>query len=395
MTTGKGDGKIMDFELNAEQLLVQKMAREFAAKDIAPTSLEDDTLERYRPETTKNMAVLGLLGAPLPQEYGGAGFDYVTYLLICEEIAKASAGVFTTCLTVQTSLFQMPILRFGSPELKKRLLPLTTKGDIIGCFALTEADSGSDVAAAETGARLVGTNWVLNGSKMWISNGGIADLALVFAQTDKTKRGRGITAFLVERKTPGFSSRDIHGKLGLRDSNTAEIILNDCVVPPENILGGVGDGFKVAMYALDCGRLSTAAACVGIGQAAIDASVKYARERKQFGKPIGGFQLIQEMVADMVTETEVARHFVYLAGSLKDKDKPVVREASIAKYYAAEAAVRTAQKAIKIHGGYGYSSEYPVGRLLRDAVGLQLYEGTAEIQKLIIGRETLGIPAFT
>ncbi len=385
----------MDFELTSEQAMVQKMAREFAAKDIAPTALEDDANERYRPETTKNMAALGLLGAPLPQEYGGAGFDYITYLLICEEIARASAGVFTTCLTVQTSLFQLPILRFGSPELKKSVLPRTTKGEMLGCFALTEAGSGSDVAAAEVNAHFDGKHWVLNGSKMWISNGGIADIALVFAQTDKAKRHRGITAFLVERSAPGFSSRDIHGKLGLRDSNTAEIILKDCHVPPENILGGVGDGFKIAMYALDCGRLSTAAACVGVGQAAIDAAVKYARERNQFGKPIGSFQLIQEMVADMVAETEVARYFVYRAGYLKDKEQPVVREASIAKYYAAEAAVRTTQKAIKIHGGYGYSNEYPVGRLLRDAIGLQLYEGTAEIQKLIIGRETLGIPAFT
>ncbi|MDO8578278.1 MAG: acyl-CoA dehydrogenase family protein [Dehalococcoidales bacterium] len=384
----------MDFDLNSDQVMVRNMARDFAAKEILPTAAEDDTNEHYRPETTEKMAALGLLGAPLPQEYGGAGFDYISYLLICEEIARASAGVFTTCLTVQTSLFQLPILRFGSQELKQKYLPRTTKGELLGCFAMTETGSGSDVAATETSARLDGDKWVLNGSKMWISNGGIADVALVFAQTDKAKLHRGITAFLVERKTPGFSSRNIHNKLGLRDSNTAEIVLHDCVVPAENILGGSGDGFKVGMYALDCARLSTAAACVGVGQAAIDAAVKYARERKQFGKPIGGFQLIQEMVADMVTETEVARYFVYRAGDLKEKDRPFVREASIAKYYAAEAAVRTAQKAIKIHGGYGYSNEYPVGRLLRDAVGLQLYEGTAEIQKLIIGRETLGIAAF-
>ena len=385
----------MDFDLTPDQVMVRNMARDFAAREILPTALEDDATEHYRPETTKNMAALGLLGAPLPQEYGGAGFDYITYLLICEEIAKASAGVFTTCLTVQTSLFQLPILRFGSAEIKKRVLPLATKGELLGCFALTEAGSGSDVAATDTDAHFDGKHWVLNGNKMWISNGGIADVALIFAQTERAKRHRGITAFLVERKTPGFSSRDIHGKMGLRDSNTAEIILKDCHVSPENILGGVGDGFKIAMYALDCGRLSTAAACVGIGQAAIDASVKYAKEREQFGKQIGSFQLIQEMVADMVTETEVARYFVYRAGDLKHKEQPLSREASIAKYYAAEAAVRTAQKAVKIHGGYGYSNEYPVSRLLRDAVGLQLYEGTAEIQKLIIGRETLGIAAFT
>ena len=385
----------MDFDLTAEQVMARDMARDFAAKEIVPHAAEDDTTEHYRPETTQKMANLGLLGVPLPQEYGGAGFDYITYLLICEEIARGSAGVFTTCLTVQTSLFQLPVLKFGNAEQKNRLLPKTTKGEIIGCFALTEADSGSDVAGTATSARLDGSNWVLNGSKMWISNGGIADVALVFAQTDKAKKHRGITAFLVDRNTPGFSSRDLHDKLGLRDSNTAEIILKDCPVSQENVLGGVGEGFKIAMYALDCGRLSTAAACVGLGQAAIDAAVKYARERQQFGKPIGGFQLVQEMVADMVSETEVARYFVYRAGDLKEKGRPFLREASIAKYFAAEAAVRTTQKAIKIHGGYGYSNEYPVARLMRDAVGLQLYEGTAEIQKLIIGRETLNIPAFT
>ena len=211
----------MDFDLTSDQIMVRNMARDFAAKEIVPNAAEDDTKEHYRAETTQQMAALGMLGAPLPEEYGGAGFDYISYLLICEEIARASAGVFTTCLTVQTSLFELPILRFGSPDLKKKYLPRTTKGDLLGCFAMTEADSGSDVAATETSARLDGKNWVLNGSKMWISNGGIADVALVFAQTDKAKRHRGITAFLVERKTPGFSSRNIHNKLGLRDSNTA------------------------------------------------------------------------------------------------------------------------------------------------------------------------------
>ena len=384
----------MDFDLTPEQVMVRTMAQEFALKEIIPVAKEDDRNEHYRPEITQKMAALGLLGAPLPQKYGGAGFDYITYLLICEEIAKASPGVFTTCLTVHTSLFQMPILRFGSDELKQRFLTRTTGGKLLGCFAMTEPDSGSDVAALEMNARPDGKNWILNGNKMWISNGGIADVALIFAQTDKVKRHRGITAFLVERSTPGFSTRDIHGKLGLRDSNTAELILQDCPVPAENVLGGAGEGFRVGMYALDCARLSTAAACVGVAQAAIDAAVKYAQERKQFGKPIAGFQLIQEMVADMVAETEVARYFVYRAGHLKDKEAPFVREASIAKYYAAEVAIRTTQKAVKIHGAYGYSNEYPVGRYLRDAVGLQLYEGTAEIQKLIIGRETLGIPAF-
>ncbi len=384
----------MDFELTNEQVMFRNMAREFALREIIPVVKEDDLNGHYRPETTQKMAALGLLGAPVPQEYGGLGLDYIAYLLICEEIAKASAGVFTTCLTVHTSLFQMPILRFGSGEQKQKFLAHATKGEILGCFGMTEPNVGSDVASIEMNARPDGKNWVLNGNKMWSSNGGVADVALIFAQTDRAKRHRGITAFLVERGTPGFSSRDIHDKLGLRNSNTAELILKDCPVPAENVVGGVGEGFRVGMYALDCARLSTAAACVGIAQAAIDAAVKYAQERKQFGKPIAGFQLIQEMVADMVTETEVARNFIYRAGHLKDKGITFVREASIAKYFAAEVAVRAAQKAIKIHGGYGYSNDYPVGRYLRDATGLQLYEGTAEVQKLIIGRETLGMQAF-
>ncbi|MBI2852574.1 MAG: acyl-CoA dehydrogenase family protein [Chloroflexi bacterium] len=384
----------MDFDISGEQEQVRNLARDFAQREISPVAREDDLNEHYRPEITQKMADLGLLGAPLPLEYGGAGLDYVTYLMICEEIAKASAGVFTTCLTVHTSLFQMSILRFGSENLKQRFLPRATGGEILGCFALTEPNIGSDAADIELSARPDGSNWVLRGNKMWISNGGIADIALVFAQTDKTKRHRGITAFLVERGAPGFSSRNIHGKLGLRDSNTAELIFQDCMVPSENMLGEVGEGFKVAMYALDCARLSTAAACVGVAQASIEAAVKYARERKQFGRPIAGFQLVQEMVAETVAETETARWFVYRAGSMKDKGQNFVREASIAKYYAAEVAVRAAQKGIKIHGGYGYSNEYPAERYLRDAIGLQLYEGTAEIQKLIIARETLGVAAF-
>ncbi len=384
----------MDFDFSDEQIMSRNMAREFAEREIIPVVAEDDQNAHCRPEIVHKMAALGLLGAPLPQEYGGGGIDYISYALICEEIAKASAGVFTTCLPVHISLFQLPILKFGSEPLKQKYLPRTTKGELLGCFGMTEPNVGSDSASIELTATPSGNKWILNGNKMWISNGGVADLALVLAQTDKSKRHRGIAAFLVERGTPGFTSRDIHGKMGLRDSNTAELIFQDCGVPAENMVGEVGDGFKVGMYALDNGRLSTGAACVGVAQASIDAAVKYAQERKQFGKPIAGFQLIQEMIADMVTETEAARFLVLRTAHLKNKGMPLVREASIAKYYAAEVAVRSAQKAIKIHGGYGYSNDYPVERYLRDATGLQLYEGTAEIQKLIVGRETLGVPAF-
>jgi alkylation response protein AidB-like acyl-CoA dehydrogenase len=288
----------------------------------------------------------------------------------------------------------MPMLRFGSDFVKEKYLTRAAKGELLGCFGMTEPDVGSDAASMETFAKKDGDMWVLNGNKMWISNGGIADVALVFAQTDKEKRHRGITAFLVERDTEGFSSSDIHGKMGLRDSNTAELVFEDVKVPEQNIIGKHGEGFKVAMYALDCARLSTAAACVGIAQASLEASVNYAKERKQFGRTIAGFQLIQEMIADMVAETEAARWFVYRCGYLKDRNIPFIKEASIAKYYASEVAVRAARRAIKIHGSYGYINDYPVERYYRDATGLSIYEGTAEIQKLIIGREILGTSAF-
>jgi alkylation response protein AidB-like acyl-CoA dehydrogenase len=281
-----------------------------------------------------------------------------------------------------------------SEEQKKKYFPRTTKGELLGCFALTEPNVGSDAASIESSATLQGDHWILNGNKMWISNGGIADLALVFAQTDKGKGHRGIAAFLLEKGMPGFSSRDIHGKMGLRSSNTAELVFDDCHVPAENLIGQVGDGFKIAMFGLDCGRSSTSAACVGVSQAAIDASVKYAQERKQFGRAIGGFQLIQEMIADMIIETEAARFLVLRVGHLKNKGEPSTTRAAMAKYYASEVCLRVAKLAIQVHGGYGYSDEYPVERYLRDAMGMALYEGTSQVQKLIVSREALGIRAF-
>ncbi|PIU57260.1 MAG: acyl-CoA dehydrogenase [Chloroflexi bacterium CG07_land_8_20_14_0_80_51_10] len=383
----------MDFDLTEEQTMFRNMAREFGERHIIPVASDDDRNGRFPIDIIKGMAALGLLGGPVPQEYGGLGIDNVCYGIICEEIARASAAVFTSALTVQVSLVQLPILRYGSEEQKQKWLTRTTKGELLGCFALTEPNVGSDAASIETSAVLDGDHWVLNGSKMWISNGGVADLALVFAQTDKAKRHRGIAAFIVERGTPGFSSRDFD-KMGLHSSNTAELSFQDCRVPAANVLGNVGEGFRIAMYALDCGRFSTAAACVGVAQACIDASIKFAQERQQFGKTIASFQLIQEMIADMTVETEAARFLVYRVGDLKDKGRPIVREASIAKYYAAEVAIRAAQNAIKVHGGYGYSDDYPVGRYLRDAVGMNLYEGTSQIQKLIVGREALGVAAF-
>jgi alkylation response protein AidB-like acyl-CoA dehydrogenase len=383
----------MKLDYTDEQVMFRNMAREFAEREIIPVASEDDQNKHFRHEIMQKMGALGLMGAPVPQEYGGLGTDYLTYALICEEIARASASVFTT-LTVQVSVFQVPIMKWGSDQIKKKYLPRTAKAELIGCFGLTEPNIGSDAAGLETTARNEGNTWVLDGTKMWITNGGVAGLAIIAAQTDKSKRHRGITAFLVERGTPGFSSKDITGKLGLHASNTAELILQGCKVPEENILGQVGDGFKIAVTALDSGRISIGAGCVGLAQACVDAATKYAQERIQFGKPIASFQLVQEMLVDMIVETEAARLLVHRAAFLKDKGEHFTREASIAKYFAAEAAQRAAIKAVKVHGGYGYSNEYPVERYYRDVMAMVLYEGTAEIQKLVIGRESLGVSAF-
>lgn len=386
----------MDFDLNEEQTMFRNLAREFGQREVIPGNKVADapTGENYRIDVVKKLGPLGLLGGPVPQEYGGLGMDYISYGLVCEELARASAGFFTTSMTVHVSLFQLTILSWGSEELKKKYLPRTTSGELLGCFAMTEPNVGSDPASMETSAVLKDNHWVINGTKMWISNGSIADLAVVFAQTDKAKRHRGMIALLLDTKTPGFSARTIHGKLGIRSSNTAELAFQDMKVPAENILGKVGDGFRVGMFALDNGRYSTAAACVGVAQSCIDAASSYALERKQFGKTIASFQLVQEMIADMVIETEAARLLVWKVGHLKNRGLPVVKEASMAKYYASEVALKAAKWAIHVHGGYGYSDEYPVERYYRDAMGLSLYEGTAQIQKLIVGRETLGVPAF-
>jgi butyryl-CoA dehydrogenase len=312
---------------------------------------------------------------------------------VTEEIGKACSSVRTT-ISVQISLVELSLARWGTEEQKHRYLPDMCTGKLIGCFGLTEPNAGSDPASMETTAVADGDHWVLNGRKIWISNGGVAGLAIVFAQTDKNRGQRGIGAFLVERGTPGFSSRDMHGKLGLRASNTGELILDDCRIPKDHVLGHVDDGFKVAMSALDNGRYSVAAGCVGICQGCVDASVRYAKERKQFDRPIGSFQLVQDLIARMIVDTEAARLLVFRAGHLKNQGVRCTREVSIAKYFSSEAAVRCALDAIQVHGSYGYSNEYPVERYLRDAKVATIYEGTSQIQKLLIASHDLGIRAF-
>jgi len=384
----------MDFDLTEEQIMIRNLVKDFAKNEIIPKARDDDRNERFPGDILEKMAPLGLLGAPLPEKYGGMGIDYIAYSLMTEEIGYASAALRST-VSVHTSLFQQTLNRWGTEEQKQKYLPRTTKGEILGCFATTEPNVGSDISSIETSAVLGGGKWRLNGNKMWISNGGVAGVALIFAQTDKAKKHRGLAAFLVERGTPGFSSRDIHGKLGQRSANTAELILEDCLVPAENVLGQVGDGFKIAMTAFDNGRLCVAAGCVGLAQACIDASVLYAQTRQQFGKPIGSYQLVQEIIADMIVETEAARFLTYRAAHLKNKGVPSTVETSMAKYYASEVALRAANNAIQVHGGYGYSDEYPVERYYRDTKASTLVEGTSQMHKLIIGRNATGISAFT
>ena len=383
----------MDLDLTDEQRAVREMARKFADEYIIPVARDNDINERFPGDIIERMGDFGLLGGPIPVEYGGAGLDYISHALVTEEVGKACSSVRTT-ISVQISLVELSLASWGTEEQKRRYLPAMCGGKLIGCFGLTEPNAGSDPSGMETSAVADGDHWVLNGQKIWISNGGVAGLAIVFAQTDKSKGNRGIGAFLVDRGTPGFSTRDMHGKLGLRASNTGELILEDCRIPKGQLLGKVGEGFKVAMSALDNGRYSVAAGCVGICQGCADASVRYAKERKQFGRAIGSFQLVQDLIARMIVDTEAARLLVFRAGHLKNQGRRCTREISIAKYFASEAAVRCALDAIQVHGSYGYSNEYPVERYLRDAKVATIYEGTSQIQKLLIASHDLGIRAF-
>jgi butyryl-CoA dehydrogenase len=383
----------VDFDLSPEQLEIRKLAKGFADREIAPGARERDRNETFPREILAKMAPLGLLGGPVPEKYGGIGLDYVSHALVTEEIGRADSSVRTT-LSVQISLVELTILKWGTEAQKQRYLPPLCRGELIGCFGLTEPEVGSDATKLRTTATKDGMDWVLRGRKMWISNGSVSGLALVFAQTDPSKGHQGIVAFLLERSRQPYGSRGLHGKLGLRSSDSSELILDDVRVPDENRLGEVGEGFKIAMSALDSGRYSVAAGAVGVAQACIDASVAYATQRKTFGKPIAGHQLVAEMIADMTVETEAARLLVWRAGDLKDKGRPNTRETSIAKLYATEAAQRAADGAIQIHGGYGFSDEFPVERYWRDARVNRLYEGTTQIQKLIISRFATGVDAI-
>ncbi len=384
----------MDLQLTDEQKLISETAREFADKEIVPRVRENDRAERFDRELASKMGEVGYLGAPVSEEYGGRGLDYIGYALIVEQIGRADSAA-RTVVSVQTSLVCGSIEQWGTEEQKQEWLPRLCSGEALGCFGLTEPDTGSDAANLRTRAKKTDGGWSISGNKMWISLGNVAEVALIFAQTDPAKKHKGLACFLVPTASKGFSTEEIHGKLGLRASDTAEISLDGVEVPDSAMLGEIGDGFKVAMSALDKGRYSVAAGCVGICDGCVDASVAYSTERKQFDVPIASFQLVQAMIAEMIVKRDAARLLVFRAGDLKDRGQPSTVETSIAKLYATESAVECANAAIQVHGGSGYVDDYPVERYLRDARVTTLYEGTSQIQKLIIGRDATGINALT
>ena len=384
----------MNFELSDEQRLISEAAREFADREIIPVARDNDRAERFDRELARKLGEVGYLGAPVAEAYGGRGLDYVGYALILEQVGRGDSAM-RTVVSVQTSLVCGSIEQWGTEEQKQEWLPRLCSGEALGCFALTEPDTGSDAANLRTRAKKTEAGWTISGNKMWISLGNVADVALVFAQTDPDLAHKGLAAFLVPTANDGYNPSEVHGKLGLRASDTAEISLDNIQVPDSAMLGEVGDGFKVAMSALDKGRYSVAAGCVGICDGCVEASVAYSTERVQFGVPIASFQLVQELIAEMIVKRDAARLLVMRAGALKDAGKPSTIETSIAKLFATESSVECANAAIQVHGGSGYVDDYPVERYLRDARVTTLYEGTSQIQKLIIGRDATGVNAMT
>jgi hypothetical protein len=383
----------VDFELSDEQQLIRQTARDFCDAEIVPHAAEWDRTESIDRGIVAKLADLGFLAVALPEEHGGLALDMVSYTLVVEEIGRADSNV-RGIVSVSNGLYGKTVARWGNDEQRGRLLPGLAAGTELGCYALTEPGAGSDPGGLETRAERDGSDWVLSGQKIFITLGSWAAHALVFARTGEPGP-RGITCFVVPTDAAGFEARPIKGKLGLRAQDTAELFLDGVRVPDENRIGELGSGFKVAMSALDHGRISLGAGCVGIAQGCLDASVAYTKERKQFGRPVASFQLVQELLADIAVETEAARLLVWRAAATADRGEGHTVEASYAKYFASEVAVRAANAAVQAHGGYGYVDEYPVGKYLRDARVTTLYEGTSQIQKLLIGRALTGENAFT
>ncbi len=377
----------MDFELSEEQTLMRDATRDFAAREIAPKAAELDKSQLWPGSILEQMAALGLMGVAIPTEHGGAGMDALSYALAIEEVsaACASCGVI---MSVNNSLFCDPLYKFGTDRQKREFLAPAARGEKLGCFGLTEPMSGSDAQTMVTTATRTSTGWVLDGAKNWITNGPHADCILVFAVTERAERVRH-TAFLVERGTPGFTQNAQDHKLGIHAAHSCTVFFDKCEVPDENVVGAVGEGFKVAMASLDGGRIGIACQAIGIARAALERSVAYAKERKSFGVPIAEHQAIQFMLADMATQLDAARLLAWRAATLKDRGVRHTMESSIAKLYASEMATRVTHKAIQIHGGYGYSTEFPVERHYRDARITEIYEGTSEIQRLVIAANLL------
>ncbi|MEW1548959.1 acyl-CoA dehydrogenase family protein [Streptomyces tsukubensis] len=383
----------MDLELNAEQSAVRRLAEDFVRREVAPYATAWDRAETVDRDIVGKLGALGFLGLAVDPDYGGSGGDHLTYCLVTEELGRGDSSV-RGIVSVSLGLVTKTIAAWGDEEQKRTWLPRLTSGDALGCFGLTEPGTGSDAGNLTTRADRDGGDYLLTGTKMFITNGTWADVALVFARTGGAAGHRGISAFLIPTDSPGLTRTPVHGKLGLRGQATAELVLDRVRVPASAMLGPEGKGFSVAMSALTRGRISVAAGCVGIAQAALDAAVGYAGEREQFGRPIAGHQLVQELISDISVDVAAARLLTWRAAGLADRGEDFATAASQAKLYASEAAVRAANNALQVYGGYGYIDEYPVGKLVRDARVMTLYEGTSQIQKLIIGRALTGVSAF-
>jgi len=378
----------MNLLFTEEHDMMRRMVRDFAEKEIAPEVARMEAEDRFPIEVIKKMGELGLMGIPVPEVYGGSGMDYMSYIIAIHEISKVSATV-GVILSVHTSVGTNPILHFGTETQKQKYIPKLAAGEWIGAFALTEPNAGSDAAALSTRAVRQGDHYVLNGSKIFITNGGAADVFIVFAKTDPEQGSRGVTAFIVERDTPGFTIGKAEKKMGLHGSSTVTLQFDGAVVPAENRLGEEGQGFKIAMSNLNFGRIGIAAQALGIAEGALHHAIQYAKDRKQFGKPIGAQQGVAFKLADMATEVEAAKLLVYHAAFLAQNKQPCTKEASMAKLFASQTAMKTATEAVQIFGGYGYTEDYPVERYFRDAKITQIYEGTNEIQHIVISKQLL------
>ena len=379
----------MDFTPTKEQQMVRDTVRDFAEKELKPIAAELDATGKYPWPVLRKMGELNIMGMTVPKEWGGAGCDSVSYMIAIEELAKV-CGSTSVIMAVHNSVCCYPLYKYGTDEQREKFLRPLVSGEWVGGFAITEPGAGSDAGAVRTKAILEGDNYILNGDKIFITSGTEAGVILVFASTDPEKGTRGLSAFIVQKGTPGFTYGTVEEKMGVRASDTAELVFEDCAIPKENLLGQEGEGFKIGMETLDGGRVGIAAQAVGIAQAALEESIKYAKEREQFGRPIGKFQAIQWKLAEMATKIEAARFLVHHAAYLKDQNRPYSKESAMAKLYASKIAVEVTNEAVQIHGGYGYTKDYPVERYFRDAKITEIYEGTSEIQRLVIARQVLG-----